>query len=298
MAVSERSPPDRSEIRFTRLRPGLASISIPLVSGSAGSVSTSRPSPPGKSSPISRSNCMRDVAVRGRERLGDLLVDLATTSSRSRRALRTSSSSRGHEVVPFLERLELAGREQVHPAEQGEPPLDELGSLLERLDRVVVAERGHELVGVGLMPLPEQPLGLADPALDVTARAVLLVVALAQPVELGGRVAPGLVDRGLAFGASARSAPAAAVASLGRRGGGLRRPGRRPPRRRRAPARRPRASARSCHGIVGGELVALGAERVRAARRGSARSRRRVSTVDAGWTGGCGGRRQLGHRLG
>ena len=33
MAVSERSPPDSSEIRLTRLRPGLASISMPLESG-------------------------------------------------------------------------------------------------------------------------------------------------------------------------------------------------------------------------------------------------------------------------
>ena len=32
-AVSERSPPDSREIRFTRFRPGLASISMPLESG-------------------------------------------------------------------------------------------------------------------------------------------------------------------------------------------------------------------------------------------------------------------------
>ncbi len=56
MAVSERSPPDSSEMRLTRLRPGLASISMPLVSGCAGSVRTSRPEPPGNSSAISRSN--------------------------------------------------------------------------------------------------------------------------------------------------------------------------------------------------------------------------------------------------
>ena len=53
MAVSALSPPDRSDIRFTRLRPGEASISIPDSRGDDGSVSCSLPSPPGKSSAIS-----------------------------------------------------------------------------------------------------------------------------------------------------------------------------------------------------------------------------------------------------
>ena len=63
-------------MRLTRLRPGLASISMPLVSGSAGSVRTSRPSPPGNSSGDQPLELHRHVAVGGGERLGDLAVDL------------------------------------------------------------------------------------------------------------------------------------------------------------------------------------------------------------------------------
>jgi hypothetical protein len=47
--VSERSPPESSDSRLIFLPGGRASTSTPVVSMSSGSVSTSRPSPPGKS---------------------------------------------------------------------------------------------------------------------------------------------------------------------------------------------------------------------------------------------------------
>ena len=126
IAVSERSPPESSEMRFTRLRPGLASISIPEPSGFAGSVRTRRPSPPGNSSATSRSNCGRHVGEARRERLRDLAVDLRDDLEEVAAGLPHVVELALHEVVPFLDGLELAGGEQVHPPEEREPALDEL----------------------------------------------------------------------------------------------------------------------------------------------------------------------------
>ncbi len=47
MAVRERSPPDSRDSRLTFLPGGRASTSMPVVSRSSGSVSISRPDPPG-----------------------------------------------------------------------------------------------------------------------------------------------------------------------------------------------------------------------------------------------------------
>ena len=58
------------------------------------------------------------------------------------------------------------------------------------------------------MSLAEEPLGVADPALDVAAEPVVVLVGLSEPVELRGCVSPRLVDLGL--GRRGRS--------LGRRG--------------------------------------------------------------------------------
>ena len=118
-------------------------------------------------------------------------------------------------------------------------------------------DRASASCGSRLVPLADQALGLADPPLDVAAEPVLLLVGLAEPVELGRRLAPGPVDLGLA---------------PRRRRARPRRPrrARRPPRRRRPRPRRrllrasaraasaASSSARSCDRVVGGELVALG----------------------------------------
>jgi hypothetical protein len=48
-ATSDRSPPESSESRLIFLPGGRASTSMPVISMSPGSVSTSRPSPPGNS---------------------------------------------------------------------------------------------------------------------------------------------------------------------------------------------------------------------------------------------------------
>ena len=55
-AVSDRSPPESSDRRLTFLPAGRASTSMPVVSRSDGSVSTSLPSPPGKRVGKTRSN--------------------------------------------------------------------------------------------------------------------------------------------------------------------------------------------------------------------------------------------------
>ena len=66
MAVSDRSPPDSSDSRLTFLPGGRASMSMPVVSMSSGSVSTSLPSPPGNSLADDRLELARDVGVGGR----------------------------------------------------------------------------------------------------------------------------------------------------------------------------------------------------------------------------------------
>ena len=102
--------------------------------------------------------------------------------------------------MTLLQRLELTGGEQVHPSEQGQAPLHQLRTLLEGLDGVVVGELGDERIGVGLVTLADQALGVADAPLDVAAGAVVVLVGLAQPFELGGGIAPRLVDTGLTLG--------------------------------------------------------------------------------------------------
>ncbi len=112
------------------------------------------------------------------------------------------------------------------------------------------------------MSLPDQALGLADPPLDVAARAVLFLVALPEPVELGGGVPPRLVDGRLALRGLPLDLGGGLTGRLGRRGGLFE-----------APDRLLGLGARvfggleigaQANGVVGREPVALGAQLVQA----------------------------------
>ena len=150
------------------------------------------------------------------------------------------------EVVALLQRLELAAGEQVHPTEEGEPPLDQLGLALEPGDGVVLGQFGHRVLRLALVALAQDALGVADPALEVAARAVLVLVGLAEPLELGGRLPPQTVHlrllvRGRPLGGR-RGRPRGRPGLEGRLGGG-------------EPLLRVGSGAR--------RLLGLGAERVR-----------------------------------
>src|SRR6266508_4318157 len=91
-AVSERSPPDSSDSRLIFLPGGLASTSTPVVSMSSGSVSTRRPSPPGKSTRKTSSNS-RAVSAYASAKTDRIRSSTSlTTVSRSRRVFLRSSS--------------------------------------------------------------------------------------------------------------------------------------------------------------------------------------------------------------
>src|ERR1017187_3182385 len=92
IAVSDLSPPDSSDSRLTFLPGGLASKSIPVASMSSGSVSTSRPSPPGNSRPKMSSNSR---AVSSKAAVNTCCTRSSTsltTISKSRRVFLRSSS--------------------------------------------------------------------------------------------------------------------------------------------------------------------------------------------------------------
>ena len=140
IAVSDRSPPESNEMPRTRLRPGLASISIPRRER-IGRVGEHEPSlPAGEQLGDQPLELLGHVAERRGERLGDLAVDLGDDLEQVATSLAHVVELTLHEVVALLERLELAGREQVHPAEQGEAALHELLALLDRLDGVVLGQ--------------------------------------------------------------------------------------------------------------------------------------------------------------
>ena len=204
-----------------------------------------------------------------------------------------------HEVVPLLERLELAGGEQVHAPEEPEPPLDELLVLLEGPTVSSSVSSASSLLGVGLEPLAEQALGVTDPALDVAARAVVVLVGLPQLVQARRRLAPRPVGGGLGVGGLALRGRGR-LARVVRIAEGLRRrPRRRTPRRPARAARPPPPRLAERDGVVGRELVALAPELgqplvVRGARvperlHGDARGDRR----DAGAAAARGGRRPV-----
>ncbi len=104
------------------------------------------------------------------------------------------------EVVALLQRLELAPGEQVHPPEQGEPPLDELGRALEPGNGVVLGQLGDRVVRLALVTLSQHALGVPDPAFEVAARAILVLVRLAEPLELGRGLSPQPVQLRLLVG--------------------------------------------------------------------------------------------------
>ena len=130
----------------------------------------------------------------------DLLVDprdhLEQVAARLLHVVELASQ----EVVPLLQRLELAAREQVHTTDQRHPALHELRPPLDRVDGVRGLERGQRLLRVRVVAFAQQPLGLADPSVQIAAESVLVLVFLAQTLQLACRLAPRLVRRGLGLG--------------------------------------------------------------------------------------------------
>ena len=116
---------------------------------SSGSVSTSRPSPPGKSRAKVASKAVLDVGVGLGEDLLDPLVDLADDVEQVAAGALEVLELLGEELVPLLERRELLERQRVDPAELGQRPLggaQPLGLLL--------AVEGHRR---GAAPRPRPP---------------------------------------------------------------------------------------------------------------------------------------------
>ena len=91
-AVSDFSPPESSESRLTFLPGGRASTSMPVVSMSSGSVSSSRPSPPGNSVGEHGLELALHVGVGLGEDLEDALVDVGDDVEQVLAGALTSSS--------------------------------------------------------------------------------------------------------------------------------------------------------------------------------------------------------------
>ena len=117
MAVSDRSPPDSRDSRLTFLPGGLASMSMPVVSMSSGSVSTSLPSPPGNSLAMITLELALDVGIGGREHLLHALVDLPDHGQQVATGLLQVFELGDEERVPLLQRRELLQRQRVDLAE-------------------------------------------------------------------------------------------------------------------------------------------------------------------------------------
>ncbi len=92
--------------------------------------------------------------------------------------------------MSFLHGSELADRQQVDPAQEPEAPLHQFLPLPDPLDRFVIAELREGLCWLHPEAFEEHPLGVRDPTLDVAPRAIVLLVLLAQPVELHGGLSP------------------------------------------------------------------------------------------------------------
>src|SRR5262249_5493143 len=116
------------------------------------------------------------------------------------------------EVVALLQRVELPLRQEVHPAEEAEPPGDELRTPFELAGGVVVLEARDRVGRLELVALLAEAFGLGGAALEVGAGAVLELVLLAEAVEPTGGLAPLAVGLPLGFGGRA----------VGRRGLGAR----------------------------------------------------------------------------
>ena len=91
-ATSDRSPPDSSDSRLIFLPGGRASTSTPVVSQLSGSVSSSRPSPPGKSREKTRAKACSTSAYASAKTCSTRWSTSAMRSSRSLRVRCRSSS--------------------------------------------------------------------------------------------------------------------------------------------------------------------------------------------------------------
>ena len=261
--MSERSPPESSESFFTFLPDGLASSSMPVSSRLSGSVSRSRPAPPGNS--VSNS-CAKFCDTSAKAAANTLTISPST-------ALMTLASSRRdclhvlelalEELVALLERLVLLEGERVDRAHHPQLALE----LAHPGDRRGAARAARAPArpwrprarsrGRGGAPRPRSRCAAwsrprrARPAAGARAARSSACSArgplLAQPVELRGDRAGGL---GLAAAALAqvdddRPRPRRAARRRARRGPRWPRPGARPrgggPRR--PPGRRRRGTA-------------------------------------------------------
>ena len=116
-AVRERSPPESSESRLIFLPAGRASTSMPVVSMSAGSVRTSRPSPPGNSRAKTRTNWPGGVLERLGEDLLDAVVDFLDDVQQVLAAGLQVLELGAEELVALLQRGELLQRQRVDLAQ-------------------------------------------------------------------------------------------------------------------------------------------------------------------------------------
>ena len=118
--MSERSPPESSESRRTFLPDGRASISMPVFSGSDGSVSVSRPDATRKERGEQRVEVGRHVGERGLEDDDDLGIDRADHPGELAPAALHVVELGLEELVALEERLVLAQRERVDGPEQSQ----------------------------------------------------------------------------------------------------------------------------------------------------------------------------------
>ena len=235
---------------------------------SSGSVSTSRPSPPGNSVANTICELARHVRERGGEHLTDPLVHLVHDGQQVAPGGLEVLELGGQELVALLQRGELLQRQRVHPAEQREVLLGRAApGAPGRPGRTAPAAAGgsprpaSRTRPSGAAPAPRCPgrtrrpgrrrrsRGLGDPLAPAARSAAALgaghlvaVHRVGQPFQLAGQPggsSPHLVQRALALGPRRRrGVPLRLGGGAARRAITAQRRARRPRARRRPPRRR------------------------------------------------------------
>ena len=195
--MSERSPPDSSESRRTFLPDGRASISMPVLSRSSGSVSSRRPDPPGNSVVNSAVKCSAHVGERALEDRDDLLVDGPDHARELAAAVLHVFELLLQELVALLQRVVLLERERVDRAHEPQLAVEVAGPAGERRafghlgrgrverDCGLAVVVGAEALDRGLEPQPG--LGVVDLGALRHARAPRRARARARCARCAGR---------------------------------------------------------------------------------------------------------------
>jgi len=92
--------------------------------------------------------------------------------------------------VAFVQRLQFAGGQQVHPPQQPEAASHDVRPLLEVFGGVVIAQFGERGPGFRSVALAEGPFAVLDPPLEVQPGPVLVVVLHAERLHCGGLGSP------------------------------------------------------------------------------------------------------------